>query len=326
MLEVEVFCFAASYTVTLILEVTRLFYRASLRMIAAMGFAAAGLVAHTLYLVSVARDAVGSAREMPLSSWHHWCLLAAWVLVASYLAMALARPRNALGLFFLPPVLLLIAVAWWFPSLQEPFPRDQAYNYWSIVHGVSLLLGTVVVMLGFVAGVMYLVQSYRLKHKLAPRQGLRLPSLEWLQRMNEDSFVLSSVLLAAGLVSGVVLNLIRHAKETGALPWNDPVVWTSAVLFLWLAAASVFNFVYKPARQGRKVAYLTVASFLFLGFALGVVLFGTTEHASSRTTAEVIGAESRIVAGSLRAPSQKTASGVCLLLSHASGLPPGGAA
>ncbi|MBW3601031.1 MAG: cytochrome c biogenesis protein CcsA, partial [Planctomycetes bacterium] len=186
---------------------------------------------------------------------------------------------------------------------QAPFPRDQAYNYWSIIHGASLLLGTVVVMLGFVAGVMYLVQSYRLKHKLAPRQGLRLPSLEWLQRMNEDSFVLSSVLLAAGLVSGVVLNLIRHANESGALPWTDPVVWTSGILFLWLAAASVFNLTYKPARQGRKVAYLTVASFVFLGFALSVVLFGSTEHASSR------------------APTAKATT-----INHAGGLPPGRAA
>ncbi|MBW3599229.1 MAG: hypothetical protein KY475_18410, partial [Planctomycetes bacterium] len=108
MLEVEVFCFAASYTVTLILEATRLFFRASIRTIVAIGFAAAGLLAHTLYLVSEARGAIGSAGEQPLSSWHHWCLLAAWVLVAAYLAMAFARPRNPLGLFILPLVLLLI--------------------------------------------------------------------------------------------------------------------------------------------------------------------------------------------------------------------------
>lgn len=304
MLGVQVFCFAASYTVTLALEVTRLFFRASMRMVVATGFATAGLLAHTLYLFSEARRASGTEGEPPLSSWHHWCLLAAWVLVATYLAMAVTRPRNALGLFILPLVFVLIGVAWWFPSLRSPFPRTQAFHYWSIVHGVALLLGTVVVMLGFVAGLMYLVQSYRLKHKLAPRQGLQLPSLEWLQRMNEDSFVLSSCLLAAGLVSGVVMNMIRHAQDAPALPWTDPVMWTSGALFLWLVAASVFNLVYKPARQGRKVAYLTVASFIFLGFALGVVWFAPNDHAGRRDAAAQM---------SLEHP-------------RAGGLPPGGAA
>jgi hypothetical protein len=199
--------------------------------------------------------------------------------------MLVARPKNTLGLFVLPLVFLLIGVAWWFPALQTPFPRHQAYHHWSIVHGVALLLGTVVVMLGFVAGVMYLAQSYRLKNKWGASEGLRLPSLEWLQRMNEDSFVLSTCLLAAGLISGVVLNVIRHADEAGGVPWTDPVVWTSAGLFLWLAAASVFNFIYKPARQGRKVAYLTVASFVFLGLVLGVVLFAPSSHATPRSGA-----------------------------------------
>jgi ABC-type uncharacterized transport system permease subunit len=282
---VQIFCFAASYATALGLEVARVFFRAPVRVVFAVGFAAAGLVAHTIYLVNEARHASPAAGEFPLSSWRHWCLLAAWVLVVFYLALTVKRSARTLGLFTLPLVFLLIGVAWWFPELAEPFPRDAAYHHWSIVHGVSLLLGTVVVMLGFVAGLMYLVQSYRLKQKTPPRRGIQLPSLEWLQRMNEDSFILSTCLLAAGLISGVVLNLIRQSAAGPSLPWSDPVVWSSGLLFAWLAASSIFNFVYKPARQGQKVAYLTVASFVFLGLALGVVLFSPTSHASPREAA-----------------------------------------
>jgi hypothetical protein len=278
---VQIFCFAASYAVALALEVARVVFRAPLRPVLSLGFAGAGLFAHSVYLVNEARQASPAAGELPLSSWRDWCLLAAWVLVAAYLAMTAKRSAGALGVFVLPLVFLLIGVAWWFSELAEPFPRAQAYRYWSIVHGVALLLGTVVVMLGFVAGVMYLVQSYRLKQKMPPRRGLQLPSLEWLQRMNEDSFILSTCLLAAGLISGVVLNVIRQTTADPSLPWTDPVVWTSGILFAWLAASSIFNFAYKPARQGQKVAYLTVASFVFLGLALGVVLFSPTSHASS---------------------------------------------
>ena len=48
---------------------------------------------------------------------------------------------------------------------------------------------------------------------------------------------------------------------------------SSGVLFLWLLAVVTFEWVYKPARAGRKVAYLTVASFVFLGLVLYFVLF-----------------------------------------------------
>ena len=138
-------------------------------------------------------------------------------------------------------------------------------------------------MFGFVAGIMYLVQSYRLKHKLPPRLGLRLPSLEWLQGANRLSLVASSCLLAAGLLAGVVLNLV---KRSAGMPWSDPVVWTSGGLFLWLLAVVLFESLYKPARQGRKVAYLTLASFVFLGLVLGIVLFSPSEHATPTNPTE----------------------------------------
>ena len=49
---------------------------------------------------------------------------------------------------------------------------------------------------------------------------------------------------------------------------------------------TTFESVYKPARQGRKVAYLTMASFLFLLLALGFVLTG--QHASQASTQKSI--------------------------------------
>jgi hypothetical protein len=143
-----------------------------------------------------------------------------------------------------------------------------------MVHGVALLFGAVMVMLGFVAGVMYLVQSYRLKRKLPSRQGFRLPSLEWLQRVNKQSLYYSAFFIAIGWAAGILLNLIK-----GSFPWTDLVVVTSSVLLLWLAAALLFEYFYKPAGQGRKVAYMTVASFIFLGLVLGFVL--CTKHVSS---------------------------------------------
>ncbi len=272
---VHIFCFAASYAVALILEISRLFFRAPVRIIVTMGFSAAGLLAHTIFVVM--RATPNPEQPPPLSSWFDWLLLVAWGVAVMYLGTMLRRPQAAIGIFTLPVVLLLIGVASLF-SRVDPFPRDQALYVWGMVHGIALLLGAVAVMIGMVAGTMYLVQSYRLKHKLPPRQGLRLPSLEWLQGVNRQSLVASSCLLAAGLLAGVALNLVQQPVS---MPWTDPVVWTSGGLFLWLVVVVLFESLYKPAQQGRKVAYLTLASFVFLGLVLGIVLFGPSEHATS---------------------------------------------
>jgi ABC-type uncharacterized transport system permease subunit len=143
-----------------------------------------------------------------------------------------------------------------------------------MMHGFALLAGTTAVALGFTTGLMYLIQSYRLKHRLPPRKGFRLPSLEWLQDFNRESILVSTCLLGVGFASGVILNLIGPAEQGLAIAWTDPVVVSSGCLFAWLVAASVFEFCYEPARQGTKVAYLTLASFVFLGLALFFVLFG----------------------------------------------------
>ena len=184
-----------------------------------------------------------------------------------------------MGLFFLPVVLILIAVAYVFRD-QAAFPRDRALRMWGVAHGLMLLLGTIAVSFGFAAGLMYLVQSWRLKHHVPPRAGLKLPSLEWLQTVNKQSLVYSSCFIALGLLAGIVLNAVRGV----AVPWTDSVVLSSALLLVWLLAATIFEWLYKPAQQGRKVAYLTVASFLFLALVMAVLFAGGSEHAKPANT------------------------------------------
>jgi hypothetical protein len=268
-------CFAASYSVALLLEISRLFFRMSVRLVVLLAFVFAGLVAQTLFLIqrATAPDIAG----LPLSTWCDWYLIAAWVLVAIYLGLAIARPLMAVGIFMLPMVLALVGVAFSVKD-AEAFPRSQALQAWGLAHGIMLLLGTIVVSFGFVAGVTFLVQAWRLKHMLPPRQGFKLPSLEWLQRVNKQALIVSAFCIALGLVAGVVLNIIKSAGQPGTVPWSDPVVVTSGLLLAWLVAASIFELTYKPAQQGRKVAYLTVASFVFLAVVIALLVLGDTQH------------------------------------------------
>jgi ABC-type uncharacterized transport system permease subunit len=131
---------------------------------------------------------------------------------------------------------------------------------------------------------MYLLQSYRLKRKLPPHSAFWLPSLERLEKINERSLLASVGLLGLGLVLGILLNLAARGSEQ-RIPWSDPVVAASLVWLVWLFAVVLFHAVYRPARQGRKVAYVTVASFLFLGVVLGITRWIPSQHISRTRTA-----------------------------------------
>ncbi len=270
---VQIVCFAASYMVAFLLEMSRMVFRSGVRGALMLGFAAAGLVAHTAFLLHRAMKVPGS----PLSSEQDWYLIAAWLLVAVYLYLVWYHPRQNFGLFLLPLVLALIG-AGTFLARSEPFAREPASRAWGLVHGAAILLATVAVLVGFAAGVMYLSQDRRLKRKRPPPRGLRLPSLEWLARVNGRALVVAVLMLAVGVVSGVVLNALRRAGGLDLLPWHDPVVFTTVVMLVWLLSAVAFTARYSAQRQGRKVAYLTLVSFVFLVVALAAMLLLDTAH------------------------------------------------
>jgi ABC-type uncharacterized transport system permease subunit len=270
---VGIICFASSYAVAWVLEISRLLFRSGVRGAVMLGFAAAGLLAHTAFLYY----RVVNATAAPLSSEKDWFLVAAWATVVVYLCLALAHPRIPFGVFLLPLALGLIgAGALWAPA--APLAREPASKIWGALHGIAIVLAVVCILVGFVAGLMYLVQSRRLKHKRLPSGRLRLPSLEWLERTNSRAIVASWLMLAAGVLSGMVLNRINVADQSAKLPWTDPVVLSTWLMFLWLLAAVVAIAVYRPARQGRKVAYLTVASFVFLTIMLAAGLLMDSRH------------------------------------------------
>ena len=272
---ITLICFGASYAVAWALELVKLLVRSGVRRLLELAFVLAGLLAHTLYL----GYRVVEYSATPLSSSFDWCLVAAWLLVAAYLYLSYYYPRAALGLYMLPlAVALVVAAAF---ADQTPIAAGQSSRAWAAVHGIALLAGTLAVMVGFVAGLMYLVQSNRLKHKQVPALGARQPSLEWLEKVNSRVIILSALLVGVGFLAGIILNLVARSGDN-ALEWSDPVIWSSALMFTWLAAAAIFNTAYRPARRGRKVAYLTVASFGFLVVTLCMFLLVDSGHGAGR--------------------------------------------
>ena len=282
---IQVICFAATYAIALALEVAGLVWlRSAWRRWLVLAVATAGLVAHTWYLGARA----AAVPEAPLASHFDWFLAAAWVVAVVYLAISFYYPRSSMGLFLLPVALALTGAA--LPASREPLASFEAPRFWGRVHGVCLMLGTVGVILGFLAGVMYLVQSYRLKRKWLPSERFRLPSLEWLEKANSHSLGLSTLLVGIGFFAGIVARL----SNQGGIPWADPVMLSLVAMLGWLVAAEVFRIVYPAARRGRKVAYLTLAAFVFLVIALYSVAMLDSLHTNGQAEGSGFGAEEAI--------------------------------
>ncbi len=272
-------CFVTCYVVALVLELPGRWSRFKSRRMACLLAASAGVIAHTWYL----GHRVFELPTAPLASHHDWFLLAAWLLAVIYVGGLFYYPRSSLGVFLLPAVLALIGVSWF--AATEPIASFEAPRVWGLVHGVFLLLGTVAVLLGFLAGLMYLLQSSRLKQKKSGNDGFRLPSLEWLERVNSRALGAAALLVGGGFVTGI-LSRLAFENERGLVPWNDPVVLSLAAMLAWLVVAEVFRLIYPAARQGRKVAYLTIAAFVFLLLVLASVTWSDTLHSSGNISAQ----------------------------------------
>ena len=206
--KISIICFTASYWLVWSLELIRLFtntelFRARMVQMVQRIFLVAGLFAHSVYLVQHGGLAISSS-GLAIGNWYGWCLLGSWILALCYLWLSLRQAQTHLGLFLLPCILALIGFGYRFGSFTL-FSDRHARSTWNWIHGFSLLLGTVVVGLGFVFGLVYLAQANRLKRKSVTPRWLRLPSLEWLQVSAERCLFTSAVLLSGGLISGIAM-------------------------------------------------------------------------------------------------------------------------
>jgi hypothetical protein len=241
---------------------------------------AIGLVFHTWLLSSLFPN-VWQQRRGVYANWGHWCLVISWFLVTSDLITRWTRPQHVLSIFLLPLSLAFIALAWYLPK-GEVFAANRSWQLLGVTHGLLLLSASVFISLGFVSGLMYLWQARRLKRKVEGSRWPQLPSLEWLWLWTERCLVASVTFLISGLGSGFVLNLLSYQSKNPSIPWSDPIIVCSLFLLAWILAVAIFRAAYPPARLGNKVAYLTIASFIFFAVLLGVVFFVPTSHARSK--------------------------------------------
>lgn len=262
-----VLCFAGTYGLALASDLARFVVRTPARWYLTVGLTALGWVVQTAYLANLAGSGEAQLVTTPFGS----LLILAWILAGIDLYLLVRSPRTAAaGLFVLPVVVGLVAAAvmgakraGWVGGLGTKSP---AVAFWGTAHGLLLMAGSVFTCVAFAAGLMYLVQSNRLKHKRPNRFGFALPSLEQSERLNRGAITVAFPLLTAGLVIGLILAVALHRAQGATIGSTDPKVVST--MAMWVVFAVLLHARYRPAMRGRRVMLLSVVAFLFLAFSL----------------------------------------------------------
>jgi ABC-type uncharacterized transport system permease subunit len=257
---VTILCFAASYAVALGLELLTLWRPGAVRRWVILVCAAAGFFAHSVYLLHLGLPLRGEVDSL---------LALSWILTVFYLVGSIHHRRLAWGVFVLPVVLALVLVAWITPDTDTAAQSQTASSLWVWLHTAFMLLGAVGLCVAFMASVMLLVQSARLRHKKLPGDGSRLLSLERLETMNRRAIDLAFPLFTFGLALGFVL----LASTPRPLSIFDPKILATAVL--WLMFLVVWYLRHGLHLRGRRVAWWTVLAFVLLVWALMLNHFDT---------------------------------------------------
>jgi cytochrome c-type biogenesis protein CcsB len=239
-----------------------------------LGITGIGFASHTALLLTQWWE----AGHVPVASFQQAMSFMAWAIVLVFLLVEVRHRIHVLGAFMLPLALLSMLSAAALPR-QGLSPVPALNTVW--VHVTLSMLGTVGFAVAFVAGLMYLIQDGLLKSKRFNVLYAKLPPLDFLDHLNQQSIVLGFPLLTLGILTGA-----WSAEFAGGtyLSWNPEQIWA---LVTW-----VFYFIVLMGRltvgwRAKRAAYLTIIGFAGVVLTLiGVVLKG---HSTMMSLGRLLG-------------------------------------
>jgi ABC-type transport system involved in cytochrome c biogenesis permease subunit len=254
--KITIFCFAASYSVALALELLDVLLSRPFLRVVSLVFGAAGLLAHMLYI---------GVNPLSLADPRGSLFFLALVLAVFYVYGSIHHKGITWGLFVLPVVLGLVILGIVFSSPEDHSSAGALtglLGFWGIVHVVLLLAAAVGICVGAVASIMYLVQVRRLRTKMAPGEGMKMLSLERIEAMNRRAVLLAFPFLTTGVLVGLAL-----MAERGDFfeKWDPKIL---GVLGLWTVFAVLLYLRYSVHVRGRQAAWWTLFAFVILVLAL----------------------------------------------------------
>jgi ABC-type transport system involved in cytochrome c biogenesis permease subunit len=187
-----------------------------------------------------------------------------WLLALAYLYTEMTTDERAMGVFILPVLVALQLIPALDPGVEPRLPVLQSPLFG--IHVSSLLLAYASFALACVIGVTYVLLFKEIKAKHLGFFYTRLPSLQILDRMNQQAIVIGWIFLTVGLVVGAVWTPQARAYAPD-LPQLHQMSLQDPKIFVAVICWAVYSFELFAARRigwgGRRSAYLSA-----LGFAI----------------------------------------------------------
>ncbi len=269
---VGIVCFIASYFVVFVLEIVD--FRAGRRSFGlrwgAVAVAVLGAVAQTAFLYHNHLAQHGRFLSTPSG----WFYLLALGVVLVYLYLTFVSPKTRFGLFLIPLALVLCGVGVAAPDAA--FAPNAPGRWARGAHGVSLLLATLLSLVGSVSGAMFFLRRSRLKRKVFVADSF-LPTLEWSTRATCFSANGALLFLGVGVASGHCLKIFA-SDESFASFFGDPIALGATVLFVATAIRRVATARSSAVDEGAEAAFFTIVCSATLAVLLLFVALSGRGH------------------------------------------------
>ena len=228
------------------------------------GFRTADRVNYFLLLAAAALHTTAmilrgfNLKECPVNNLYEATSFIAWTIVAAYLVLGIFPKLRFLGAFA-SHILLFMGVFALMPALDPPHAASPDFSHGlTSLHAALVLLAIGAFGLSAVAAFMFLTEEHDLKFRKLRAVFSLLPPIQRLERVMNNLLVGGMILLTAGLAFSPFLLKERY----GVYFKNDPLLDYS--IFIWLFYLGLLVARWKFGQRGRRFAWSTLGSFIFI--------------------------------------------------------------
>jgi cytochrome c-type biogenesis protein CcsB len=226
---------------------------------AALWATVAGFLSHAVYFMARWTE----SGRIPVTSFFEAANFLGMGLIFVFLMMELRFKVPAIGAFMLPFVVILMAPVLIVSSEIKTLNPVLASG-WLGIHTSFAVLGDAAFGFACMISVMYLIQERQLKAKHLGAIFHRLPSLEIMDSMNYKALTLGWPLFTVGMITG---SIWANSAWGSYWTWDPKETWSLITWVIYLALLHLRTIGWR----GRKMAYLSIAGFLFVLLSFFVI-------------------------------------------------------
>jgi ABC-type uncharacterized transport system permease subunit len=191
-------------------------------------------------------------------------LLVAFVVV--YLRWT--RHLRSLSFFLLPMIVILLLLGLLLALVHPDIDRQRMVDAWTLLHIITIFLGTICFVLGCAGGIVYLLADRQLRRKgqSSSHRWFGYPPLASIEKFNRWMIYVGFPLLTISTVAGILRIAQVHAAQPAAAHTLSQAFKIGCGILAWAVYAVLVHVPLNPRFRGPRAAWLSIFGFaLFIG-------------------------------------------------------------